>query len=320
MTMRRATTKLVTVWLLAGCGTRLNPDFCDSNEDCNNGTFCNLSNNRCEMEPDAPPDAGVDGSTARCNPASEFQAAVHEPSLSSSLDDEVFSMTSDEKLVIFQRQSPYVMLMASRFNRDEPFSIVLSPPELEAIRGVSGDEYHPGISSDGLALYFHRSDQAAAKIFVASRAEPNATFSSGNEVSVDGSTLQMIYPQLSRDGQRLYWFDYGGAERKVYVATRTSASVFMNRTAATTFQVGRYVVSADELTLYYSDPQNNDIFRSIRPSKDTAFPVGVPVGNINSNTEDGPLAVSDDDCVLYLQSKRVGGLGGYDLYVARRGP
>ena len=314
--MSKVSWSLFLACALVACGTRPNPEFCDSNEDCRNGTVCDLSTNRCAIAPDGAIDASTDAAPARCDSSAPFHEPSHEAPLSSSIEDEVVALTSNELVVFLQRQTPHALLLGSRFELHESFVLASSSPELDAIRNADGTEYHPAISADGLALYFHRSTQTSAAIHVATRAQSHHVFTEGQPVTVDGSSLAMIFPQLSYDGQTLYWFDYG--DRKVYSASRFAANNFKSRKATTDFQVYRYVVSADELTLYYSDSQNNDIFRTTRASKDVPFSVGAPLGGVNSSANDAPLAISKDDCELYLQSSRPGGLGGLDIYIARR--
>lgn len=79
-----------------------------------------------------------------------------------------------------------------------------------------------------------------------------------------------------------------------------------------------YAVSSDELTLYYSDVQANDILRATRISKEVPFQAGIPLANVNSTAQDMPVAVSDDDCVLYVRTSRPGGSGVTDIWAARR--
>jgi hypothetical protein len=175
----------------------------------------------------------------------------------------------------------------------------------------------PSTSSDALILYFVRSDTTTSAVYVAVRGSTDAAFSAGEQVNVGN----VISPQIARDGNTLYWYDYGASERKIYAAKRSGSlpAFFDTKGAATTFQTGvSYAVSADERTLYYSDPNANDILRSTRASTQVPFQAGIPLANVNSTASDMPLAVSDDDCVLYLRTARSGGAGGTDIWVARR--
>jgi len=141
-------------------------------------------------------------------------------------------------------------------------------------------------------------------------------------VTVDGSGLvNALSPAISADGQTLYWLDFNDFG-KVFAATRSSGSTgFVNKRAASTIAIGRSpVLSADELTLFYADGNGTDVLESTRANKTEMFGTGVPVDNVNSTANDIPVALSYDGCVLYLSSNRPRGLGGYDIWEARRPP
>lgn len=264
-------------------------------------------------------DAGMDGTSRRCDPTKDFQVPTPLQTLNSSLEESSFTITSNELLGFFHRESPITMRMAVRSSQTGDFEISAGTP-LDPILAVEGTEYMPSTSSDGLVLYFVRSDQTTSGVYVAVRGSTTEAFATGTDVSVDGSRLLLISPQVSRDGATLYWYDYASAERRIFAGTRGSLpSQFSTRRAATSFPMGiNYAISSDELTLYYSDAQSNDIFRATRASKDLAFAPGIPLSNVNSTAQDMAVAVSDDDCILYLRTNRPGGSGVTDLWTARR--
>jgi hypothetical protein len=88
------------------------------------------------------------------------------------------------------------------------------------------------------------------------------------------------------------------------------------------------VLSLDRLTLFhapFSSPgssspyeQFSDIMVSSRASPSDSFSPAVPVPNVNSPEQEWPLYLTEDGCQLYLASNRPGGVGGYDIWVARR--
>ncbi|HBM15049.1 MAG TPA: hypothetical protein DD381_01665 [Lentisphaeria bacterium] len=70
--------------------------------------------------------------------------------------------------------------------------------------------------------------------------------------------------------------------------------------------------------------QNFDIYRSIRMSENfqivstgpPAFGFVENLQDLNSQKNEGKIAVSEDGSLVYLSSDRYGGLGGYDIYVS----
>jgi Tol biopolymer transport system component len=83
-------------------------------------------------------------------------------------------------------------------------------------------------------------------------------------------------------------------------------------------------ISRDGLSLYFNSDGlggygNLDIFVSHRASVDEPWGPAQNLGpNINSSVADNAPFLSPDEHWLYFQSSRPGGIGGVDLYVARR--
>ncbi|MEO8702653.1 MAG: hypothetical protein ABI867_21595 [Kofleriaceae bacterium] len=271
---------------------------------------------------DAAPDAPGQG---RCNPTAAFGAATPLSAVNTSVDDFSLALTTDEKSAFLSRvvQPPgasSTIVSTQRASSSAAFDVP-STAKTDAINNAAGDEFGPSPTSDGLLLYFHRQNTDGISIVVASRADPSEPFASQSQVSVDGTGLQnALSATISADGQTLYWLDFNDFG-KVFAATRgLTPSAFTNKRAASTIAIaGAPVLSTDELTLYYAVGNGDDVLVSTRASKTATFGVGVPVGNVNSAALDNPVAVTRDDCELYIASTRSGGTGGFDIWIARRG-
>lgn len=316
----------MVLWMISACSTRLNPEFCRSNAECADGFVCDLARNRCDAIDAVPDAAAVSDATndaRRCSPTADFEEPTLVGGINSSLDEMSLTLTRDEltAFVVRYSQSTQTLLMATRNSRNDLFDIVSTAPELADLMAEEGLEYDPGVAADGLTLYFHRSTMTSAGLFVATRATSADRFSKGTTpITVDGQVQDDSMPRISNDGDTFYWFEYAGQTPfRPHSATRTTtAGTFTNARAATTFRTGSFAISSDELTLYYSDEAGNDIFRTTRASRTVPFQNGVPLGAVNSAQQDMPLFVSSDDCSLYLASRRTGGAGGLDIWMAQR--
>jgi WD40-like Beta Propeller Repeat len=295
------------------------------------GLFWSLALVGCGSVKETPNDAptGNDGSTgidaaptARCNLAKPFGAPTLVENVNSSNEEFGFSLTRDERTAFIGRAvqppaSSATLLVAQR-SASGAFGAP-SPAATAAINNTAGDEYAPSPVADGLILYFHRQDAAGIGIYAATRADATAAFSSGSSISV-GSTqlLNALSATISADGQTLYWLDFQDFKARSALRGATPTSFGAASVASSIDLAGAPVLSADELTLYYAQGNGTDILVSTRAGKGGPFGTGVPVANINSANEDRPVWLTHDGCVLYLSSNRPGGIGGADIWEARR--
>lgn len=76
-------------------------------------------------------------------------------------------------------------------------------------------------------------------------------------------------------------------------------------------------LTADLLEVYFN--LNGDIYGSTRASVAAPWPMPVPIDAVNSATaSETTCEVSPDGLELYFSSNRLGGAGGYDVYVSAR--
>ncbi len=272
----------------------------------------------------APLDSGsADTSppTARCDVAKTFGAPTFMATVSSAFDEASFSMTRDELTAFMHRENTGVpnasLLQTSRAAVGDAFGAP-SETNLNVVNAVAGSEYSPTVSSDGLALYFHRQTMTAIGVFVATRTAVGAPFANQTGVTVGGSALSdALSPHLSADGQTLYWLDFQ-TFRLRQAARGATPSVFGASREVTPPDVYNPVLSADELTLYFSNGAGDDVLRTTRTSKAVSFGTGVRVDALSSTAQDAPMFLTADGCVMILKSTRPGGSGGTDLWMSQR--
>jgi hypothetical protein len=265
---------------------------------------------------DAPPDA-------RCNPAAPFQAPTLVPAINTSFDETGLSLTRDELVAFVGRTiqgSDQLLRVATRGSIGADFSAATADAMLAAINNETGSEYGATTSADGFLLYFHRQATSVIGIEMAMRGDVTQPFAASQGVSVDRSTLvDALTPHLSKDGQTLYWLDF--TRFGLHQAQRNSQpSSFTNaRPASSIDNVYNPVVSTDETALYWSNGMGDDVLVSTRRDRSGTFGAGTPLDGVNSAADDWPVFLTEDGCLLYLASSRPGGLGGMDIWVARRG-
>lgn len=80
-------------------------------------------------------------------------------------------------------------------------------------------------------------------------------------------------------------------------------------------------LTGDMLEIYFASTRlgTEDVFVSTRASVEDSWDVPVPVDALNTIAQETFPEVSADGLVILLASNRAGGMGGLDLYVARRG-
>jgi hypothetical protein len=289
----------------------------------------------CGSVEESTPDAGAiadgppagdaitgDATAARCDLSKPFAAATLVPNVNTSNDEYLFTTTRDELYgfvsYVVQSSSSATILTTSRRSTGDSFGMP-NGTVTEQINKATGSEYGPSPVSDGLLMYFHRQTTANIGIYAASRAV-GGVFNLGNTVSVDGKPLlNALSATISADGMTLYWLDFN--DFKLHSATRgATPTIFTGNTEVSTMAIPTSaVLSADELTLFYTNnTTNGDILEATRASKSVPFGIGVPVANVNSPQSDYPTHLSHDGCVLYIISTRAGGVGGPDVWQAQR--
>jgi len=270
--------------------------------------------------PDAGPQEGPPPA-ARCDPQKPFAPPAPVANVNTGDDEIGFTLTRDELTAFvdhYDTALPGSNLLAARRSTATSAFATPSASVTGRINDGNGDEFSPFPSADGLTLFFARSVAGSPiRVVAAARPDADTAFSADLAVTVDGMDVIGDQPVVSSDGQTLYWVD--SLTQQLQAATRGELdTVFVAQRGISVMPVTNPALSADELTLYYSNGAGADVLVSTRPTTAASFRDGVPVPLINTASRDAPVFLTSDGCVLYMKSDRPGGAGGSDLWEAHR--
>jgi len=140
---------------------------------------------------------------------------------------------------------------------------------------------------------------------------------------LDASGVSDLAQFILPDHSAIYFVSSRNGTNSIYRSARTNGvfqvPVLVDGTNLNTGGVDYPVPLPDELTLYSSNGFGNDVLVATRTDTNARFGAGAPLDGVNSAANEWPLFLSSDQCSLYLASARPGGLGGMDIWVARRG-
>jgi len=215
-----------------------------------------------------------------------------------------------------------------------------TPTNLGPTVNSSAADPHPSISPDGLELYFDSfrpGQYGNGDIWVTTRVtvddewgEPTHLGQPVNSSHYDGRAC------LTTDGLSLYFWSgrsggYGGGD--IWVTTRATR----NDDWGTALNLGPTVNSSDDelypslsfdgLQLFFCEYSSfrpggvgkSDLWTTVRPT--VSDPWGPPLNlgpTVNSSDHDRAPSISSDRLMLFFTSKRSGGQGEQDIWVARR--
>jgi len=218
------------------------------------------------------------------------------------------------------------------------------PVSLGPTVNSSAYEWDPDISDDGTSLHFmsRRSGGLGnADIWVTTRKSKDESW--GPPVNLGPAVNTPEFegaPCLSHDGLSLYFVSSRPGSNgwtDIWVATRKGKGDPWDKPG----NLGSIVngpmwennpsVSADGLALYFSEFMNiksprraggfggADIWVATRESKDDSWRAPVNLGlTVSSSYHESSPSISRDELSLYLQSDRLGGFGGGDIWVTTR--
>ena len=221
---------------------------------------------------------------------------------------------------------------------------VLSPVNM------SNQDYDPFVSADGLMLLFgsdRTGGSGGTDIWMATRTTTDDPW--GTPLNL-GPTINSPHrdtdPSLSIDGLSLFFTSdrpegFGGEDlwmtKRATPDSSWSEPVNLGSTVNGVYNETDPSISTDGLTLYFSEwhwpsewgfpePQlrpgghgGSDIWITTRPTKEEPWGEPINLGPIvNSESNDYMQGVSIDGLIMFFSSDRMGGLGGFDLYVTRR--
>lgn len=208
--------------------------------------------------------------------------------------------------------------------------------------GVS--EYWPTVTADGNFLFFE-SDRTETKIDGGFEPERARIWFSAKSVTFAQASLQPLFntqtdfiegaPYLDPKGRAIYFMSSGrevpAGDLDLYESKLTTSGVAqppvnLGPNVNTETAENAPVATIDELTLYFARQVNGayDIWTSKRASPDGPFGTATAVPGLDTEYEDYPTYVSDDECRLYFVSNRplvdggATGLETFRVYVATR--
>ncbi len=133
-------------------------------------------------------------------------------------------LTADERIIFFQGydipgdKGGHDIWMASRSDKSMPFQYIRNLTEIN----TSSEEAHPGISSDGLTLYFTSDRNGSEQLFKATRTSRDIPFSNIEHLSFfDTSNGNSAHADITSDGRTLYFIrslNQGRAIQDIYVS------------------------------------------------------------------------------------------------------
>jgi TolB protein len=125
--------------------------------------------------------------------------------------------------------------------------------------------------------------------------------------------LSLWSPSLSPDGLTLFFaVSVDGGDELIATATRQDGG--------SAFSPG---VSADGLSLYFFSTREGglgrrDVWRAARPALAADFAAPTLVAGINGPDDDHLPWLSPDELTMLWETNRPGGVGGFDIWIARR--
>jgi len=218
-----------------------------------------------------------------------------------------------------------------------------NPLNLGPTVNSSDTENDPGISADGLSLYFNSYRPGGlgnAEIWVTTRktkADPWGT--PVNLGPMVNSSANENAPSLSADGLSLYFSSDrpgGYGARDLWVTTRKTTTdaweepVNLGPVVNTSAHEHGPSISTDGLSLYFSEYAatppfrpggmgGGDLWVTTRKTKDDPWTKPVNLGPIvNYSGWDASPSISADGLSLYFNSNRPGGFGKRDIWVTTR--
>ena len=225
--------------------------------------------------------------------------------------------------------------VTTRATTNDPWE---EPVNLGPTVNTSSHDFTPGISTDGLMLFFasrRPGGSGSYDLWVTTRTTTDADWSAPENLGATvNSSAEEIFPSISADGLQLYFSEwevsrpggYGGSD--MWVTTRDTASdpwgtpVNLGPTVNSLAHDDAPFITADGLALFFSSTRPGtygsvDIFVTRRATTDDDWDTPVNLGPTVNNS-DGSEAprISADGSTLYFMSNRPGGVGNFDIWQA----
>jgi len=209
--------------------------------------------------------------------------------------------------------------------------VVLEEPSLAGV-----DDWGPAVSADELTLVFgsfRDGGKGSSDLWMATRPDIESSFSQPLPIAELNTKDRENNPSLSADGLMICYestLDDRAGQANLYIARRPDRqSSFAAPTELTEIFSGSWNADCDVvgagLSIRFSGGRTSesnagerDLWTATRQSLDSMFGEPEPVAGVNSPYSEVGPSLAVDGLELYFSSNRPGGLGGHDIYVARR--
>jgi serine/threonine protein kinase len=200
---------------------------------------------------------------------------------------------------------------------------------------LADHEWLPRVSIDGLSLSFFRNSDEQWEVWVSKRVSSQGPWEPAVRDVVGEGPDGVVLGATPLDGLEFYvWGNRPGGYGKSDILVRERKTI--NSAWSAPRNIGRPVnthfsellpnISLDGLELYFCDIGNRpggcggmDLWVARRTTRNGSWQKPENLGSkVNSPAADGRPHISADGLTLFFDSNRSGGMGGFDLYLARR--
>lgn len=208
-----------------------------------------------------------------------------------------------------------------------------SPLLISEVSDPNADDWAPAVSADEQVLVFaswRAGSAGGSDLWMATRPAVDALFSAPEPLDELNSAGFESGPALSADALLLCFEatrDASSGDADLLWAERPdrsspfSAPVVLGAVSSTSWE-SNCAIDRSALTILFTTSReanrDHDIWMATRPQREAPFGDPVPLAGVNTQYGELSPALSADSLELYFASNRPGGLGGYDIYYARR--
>ena len=252
----------------------------------------------------------------RCDPNAEFGAGVGLTNLNTADSSEDGATLSPDELTIYYSKitsaTSVDIWTATRATLDEVF---MNPKPLPGAVNTASYERHPSVTADGQTMYLYSEVTSGDyQLMVAARSPSTGNFGVATKLGIAGADGYVL------PGHQALYFSGRGPD--LWRSARNNNAfdppvLVPGAKLNSPDNEGAPVVSADELTIYFSTSRtaNYESFTASRSSALGEFGEPTPVTILNTTEIEFPSWISSDGCVLYFTRMQS---GRYDLFVATR--
>lgn len=252
-----------------------------------------------------------------------FSTPVRVPELMSDAFDDDPTLTADQLEIFFAstRISGVEGLGDIMVSTRGAIGDAWGAPVVIAEINTAGNEESPGISPDGLTMWFSRTIAANPDIYVTTRATRTSAWTTPVLVDELNSVDLDLSPEPARSMLRIAF--YRETPRVIYEASRSMPTAAwsdvrrISELSAPNFgHKSPFFFSDRELWYTRDNSGTYDIHRALRPSVDEPFGAEELIEGVNlPNQNDDDPWLSPDGMTLYMESTRA---GLQQIFVAQR--